>query len=497
MKTSPRGSFAPLRGRPPRLDLRRLARLLGAGLFAASLAIAPALAAVAGSAPEAKAPAPAPAATGRPRSLGRVMDPVVVTGAALEKLAGKRPAHFQLFAYRIGRGFVPISFQVDERDSRGRYVFLSGPDTKKDEDGGLIDSNDELVFMAADSGDEAGEDVWNPAAAGGAKISVRDPVDEAQSWAYLLPRGFLPETSPTDYVILSEKDLEVSARDYLFRYCRSAPIGFEYLAVRHGQEPPVNIVDRLKIRAWAKVLGMIKVSTTEADLQSSLRGSIDGPVRVIRRSRNAYELGGIIPTIRADAEATFYPNHFLFNLSGKMPFDADKISNRAQLRVVVDYTKDIAGATFYTGSYEQGVLFDGKSTSIPTREELSRIPYQWGAIYGFGPGKRDGWFSRMIPGPTIPPWFDPYVVDNDGAADPPEREPGVHGIGFISDRMVGMKGGDFWLESYLYRLDGFDVSQVPQYLNVSDKPLEAGVEILRVNGGSSEPPPNISAGKAP
>lgn len=425
------------------------------------------------------------------------MDPVVVTGAALEKLAGKRPSDFQLFAYRLGRGFVPIAFQVDERDGRGRYVFLNGPDAKKDEDGGLIDSNDELVFMAADSGDEAPEDVWNASATGGVNIHVRDPLDQGESWAYLLPRGFLQETSPTDYAVLDEKDLEVSARDYLFRYCRSAPISFDYLAIRHGQDPPVNIVDRLKIRAWAKILGMIKVSTTEADLQSSLRGSIDGPVRVIRRSRNAYELGGIIPTVRADAEATFYPNHFVFNLSGKMPFDADKILNRAQLRVAVDYTKEIAGATFHTGAYEKGVLFNGDSADIPSRAELGRVPYQWGAIYGFGPGKRDGWFARMIPGPTIPPWFDPYVADSDGGADPPEREPGVHAIGFISDRMVGMKGGDFWLKSYLYRLDGFDVGQVRQYLNISDRPLEAAVEILRVNGGSVEPPPNISAGKAP
>ncbi|MEW6775255.1 MAG: hypothetical protein AB1405_03110 [Bdellovibrionota bacterium] len=423
------------------------------------------------------------------RTLKRTVDPIVVTGDALASLSGKNPSDFQLFAYRQGRGFVPIPFQVDQRDERGRYLFEKGPDARADSDKGAIDSNDELVFMAFDIGDEAPSSILLPMASGGAEFKIVDPVDGGAAWAYLLPKAFSPEVAPHNYVTLSEEQLEVIARDYIFRNCRQAPIGFDHLAIRHGDQPPINIVDRLKIRGVAKVLGIMDVSTNEGDLKSKLRGSIDGPVRVIRRSRNSYELGGLIPTVRADAEWVFYPNHFYVILSGKMPFDADKIASKANLRVAVDYTSEIQGARFYTGSLEgEGVLFDGTPEGIPSRKDMSRVPYQWGAIYGFGPEGKDGWFSRMIPGPTIPSWFDPYIVDDPNASDPPEREKGRHDIGFSSDRMVEMKGGEFWLKSYLYRLDGFDVSQVTNFLNVTDKPLTVETKILRQTAASVEAP---------
>src|SRR5262245_18555964 len=66
----------------------------------------------------------------------------------LPPLPDRDPAHYRLYVMR-GTRLVPIPFQVDARDGQGRYVFdqmLGGVG------GAFDDDDDELVFMAKDTG---------------------------------------------------------------------------------------------------------------------------------------------------------------------------------------------------------------------------------------------------------------------------------------------------------------------------------------------------------
>src|SRR5262249_57561601 len=77
----------------------------------------------------------------------RPYDPVVVQTGHLPPLPDRDPAHYRLYVMR-GTRLVPIPFQVDARDGQGRYAFermLGGV-------GGPFDDDDELVFMAKDTG---------------------------------------------------------------------------------------------------------------------------------------------------------------------------------------------------------------------------------------------------------------------------------------------------------------------------------------------------------
>jgi hypothetical protein len=83
-------------------------------------------------------------------TISRPQDPVVLTGVQLpEIILGEPISDLRLFVFD-GSNWTPIPFQVDELDSNGEYV-RPGYD---DQDGGLelLDANDELVFMGADSG---------------------------------------------------------------------------------------------------------------------------------------------------------------------------------------------------------------------------------------------------------------------------------------------------------------------------------------------------------
>jgi len=86
------------------------------------------------------------------RSLTRSEDYILFTGNDVPSLIGAGVGDLHLYAY--GRsGFRAVPFQVDKRDSEGRYIF---PDeTRRDplRDGTRLDANDELVFMIRDAGD--------------------------------------------------------------------------------------------------------------------------------------------------------------------------------------------------------------------------------------------------------------------------------------------------------------------------------------------------------
>lgn len=417
-----------------------------------------------------------------PKTLKRTIDPVIVTGEELPRLVGREPADFAVVVWDAEAAvFATIPYQFDERRPNGKFVFNIGPDVEPDRDGGLFDENDELVFMAVDTGPRAPALARSALPPSSIELKVLDPVGGGKAWAYVVPKSFSPGASPRDYADLNADKLEIVAENYIYRYCQAAPITFDYLAIRHRGRTPQNIVDRLKIRASARLLRLFGVSVDEESLSSKLRGAFDGPVRAVWRSRNRYTIA-FIPTMTADVEAVFYRDHFVFNMTGDMPFDADTFVSSANLRVAVDYTQDIEGARFFTATQPEGVELSSRATIRATPDgesgdhRIGETLFKWGAIYGFGPEKRDGWLSRMIPGPTVPDSFVPYVKYRPEEPDPPERIPGTRSVGFYSDRMKELKGGTFTIRSFLYRLEGFSVDEVDVYLNVTDRPLAVAAQ---------------------
>jgi len=93
------------------------------------------------------------------KSMTRSDDFVVIQGAALRKSLQKPISKMSLMAAVNGE-LQPIPFQIDEINSDGEWVlpdhppYLTGAKVRfdKDDDNGLIDENDELVFMIRDSG---------------------------------------------------------------------------------------------------------------------------------------------------------------------------------------------------------------------------------------------------------------------------------------------------------------------------------------------------------
>jgi hypothetical protein len=154
-----------------------------------------------------------------PHALNRPSDPVVLTGANLPSFVGVAPGN--LVAFRYSGGWQQVPVQVDERavvdfsTVYNGYVAAgvtnlfytdsntyTGPDSNPN-----IDSNDEIVFMAADAGEQAPY-FSHPAgvvSGTGIKVTIADPVDPgASAYVYLFRQnGTLSPGAGQQYVTYS------------------------------------------------------------------------------------------------------------------------------------------------------------------------------------------------------------------------------------------------------------------------------------------------------
>ncbi len=198
-------------------------------------------------------------------TLDRGEDPIIVTGSSLPVFEGKPIDELVLYSYAEG-SWSPIPFQIDERtnDVTGTYVIF---------DDGLLDANDELVFMAKDAGYSAGQ-MWpddlearqNPRQ----MIIASDPLDAgANGWAYLY-RSTTLATNPDNYVDWDETLQSVTAVSYTASFNPSSFVGLADLTVNGNG---IDILDRQKIRLQAFIFNF-----NEEDLINFITPTISIPV---------------------------------------------------------------------------------------------------------------------------------------------------------------------------------------------------------------------------
>ena len=123
--------------------------------------------------------APGPRAANAANTLTRDLDPVVVLGGVMPDFAGVPLA--QLFVYKYSGGvWSQIPWQFDE--VVGSAIVSS--------DNGLLDAQDQLVFMAADAGEQAPTRAWLSDASAATfpryELTVNDPLNPSQhAWVYV------------------------------------------------------------------------------------------------------------------------------------------------------------------------------------------------------------------------------------------------------------------------------------------------------------------------
>jgi hypothetical protein len=267
------------------------------------------------------------------KTLDRDLEPVIITGTDVTEFLGVPVDQLFLYAYTEG-AFRPIPVQVDE-------VTASGDHTATED--GLLDANDEIVFMAKDLGDQAPADSpitsSLPISTDWYGIVVTDPTNPIRrGGAYLVSSTVLTQTTDADYVDFDLAAHRINGQAYSLGFA-TPDAWVEYLRLNGSV---VDILDRTpKMRLCYDNSASCFTEEILQPVQDDLIK--DGPVRLILRGGRVLAYGAMavwsipVPTILL----------------------ADSI------RFSTDFSAVASGATFYNSVVPQGVIVDGVPDQVP------------------------------------------------------------------------------------------------------------------------------------
>jgi hypothetical protein len=424
------------------------------------------------------------------KSLTRKYDVVIVKGQFLRNFHGIPIRKLALLGFRGGK-LSPIPFQIDERDPEGFLVMTGGKMAGRDDDGGKLDANDELVFYVIDTGDRL------PEAKRSDKIEIEltDPrYPDRRAWAYLayFKTGKVPR-SDVDYVNYDPSMDSIISKNYILGY----PEGF--LLFNGLKFPPSaggngeDIIDRLKLRIKIKAIGdVVNISVNEDDMTAEVLGWIDGPVRVMKYTENYVKIFDYFPPLSFKNMGEYYHYMHTLPVNIKIPFNVNAVIKvlgvgSMKLTGVVD-VPGLFGGVLYTSQYTRGV----DVTSNPPAEikkKMAQKGFVWAYSTKEGVGSifvkvliPDAMYQycnfEMLPGPS------------ETKIRPPEDVPGEVG-GQWEVEFVNLPPGlndQIFDESWTLRLDGYfpppGTSDVSEWNDIRDYPL-----LVDIRAGSALPTP--------
>ena len=316
------------------------------------------------------------------KNLQRTIDYVIFTGDFIQDFLGKEISGLRLCAFQDGQMQI-IPFQVDEINEDGYRVLPEGPKGNPEEGNGLLDSQDEVMFMVKDSGDRVNPSRWFPGA-GSVELEMLDPISDERAWIYLYSfSADPPPLSDRDYVHYDHEGGGKNTTDYYVLDHLKSEKGLPTVAANHYSNPPsaggtgVNYLDRMKLRIEASLLrGMIDLTVSEQNIGLDIWSYVDGPVRSIERGAPQVQLPlGIKYTIKAVAEVNYYQYGTVVPQIIGLPFNPKYVLGSLHWRYNYEMNPDAIGMIWFNTQNRDGFMVDGVMS--PEEIERDETPDKW------------------------------------------------------------------------------------------------------------------------
>jgi hypothetical protein len=420
------------------------------------------------------------------RTLVRTNDPVIIKAKDAGPLDNKKISGFSVFSLSPLNNITPLPFQIDEKNNKDDYIFPNGKEKNPEDADNMFNGTDEFVFMAKDMGEKLSNQQMMELDKSGEvfEISAKDPVDGAVSYAYIVyDHKKPPQISSEDYVDIDPENNRIVAEHYELGFAKDAPMAIDELFITEaGGGDGVDYIDRLKARLHCEIAG-ISIDKNEDDFSEEIVAWIDGPVRVVRRTRSRLILFWNIPSPSSKLDSTYYYNSYVFPMEIYLPLDVGFIVKDAHFRVSMDSPR-LSGERRYRNSlYPEGVIQDGKMSEKELEMSKDKRPFNWSATGTIGPDGKDygAWFNRMIVEADNPEWQPSiFYIDDENHLDPPDVEAGSFGNGgYQISGLTNLTAGTYHLESVMSATPEFDLSMVELFMRTIDHPLE--ITIKKIN----------------
>ncbi len=347
---------------------------------------------------------------GELKTLTRTHDPVIVSTQGLLDVPDRHTATWRLYRVEAGQ-FVTIPFQFDPMDARGDVEVAAPADFEFDDD-------DQLVFMAKDSGDRAARGARPQGSDAVLEVETTDPLDGARGWTYL---AHFPDAPPPP---AAERYVEFDAAT---SRARSASYEVEYARARNyftglRITPEAGGSGRNLLRQ-TRMLGRptfhllfadFTMRFTEQNSVVALEGVRNGPVRATRRVRLSIDLGSYFPTLPSGTVSTY---HYLDSYTTPSRVGIPRLVLKALREFcfenVVDFAPDAMPMRYWDGANPEGVAW-----SDPHVARLATdADHDWWVHSGDG--------GTMLHAFVIPPaWREWGIVRGTVFRSGPERAAG-------------------------------------------------------------------------
>lgn len=383
-----------------------------------------------------------------------------LTGAALPCLDGRREDEVALFA--CSTSCAPIPWQLDERDAQGDLALPAGPQPSHDDPPGLIDANDELLWMAADAGRAMRPEERPPAARCAAEIALRSEATASYVYAFVLPAP--APRSPVHYVEYDPARDQITAARVAIGFGAATP---RYLALRgaDGQFGP-NQLDRLKVRASARFLGLIPLGRNEDDIQWAFGAWHAGPIRVARREWQWVRLGWGLRTPIFRTESFIYRDSVELPVRLRLNFPPTYFFRGIEVQAALDF-RDLRGWSVRTPARRLGIV---GTIGAPANSDGD-----WLALEG-----PDLTFVlRLQLGDSLASLRREILYREGNEGSPPEGEPGERpAVGFSLTEWSGVDRGQHGFTAVAYALPtGYDLTA---FIREDAAPLTIDVQPLPI-----------------
>jgi len=276
-------------------------------------------------------------------------------------------------------------------------------------------------------------------------VEITEPGNPSR-WLYVAPDRGLRSSTVDDVDYDPEHD-RVHASRYTLGFERPQ-IGYFAVADGKGNDGP-NLLDRLKARVTASVLwGLVRFYRNEDEVQETVLGYRDGPLRVTRRASLEVAIGWGLPVLRFIAEDHFYDDHAEAPVTISLPFSLSYVFGDLDVRIFLDFrglegyelrAEGLGERTVRVGAGDESIGSTGlRSTWFTLRRGDTAFLHR----IHLGPGLE-----------SVEPTF--YYAYDPTLSDPPESVRGERpAVGY---RMIGWRGVsrgryELWMDTYI--LDG-------------------------------------------
>lgn len=432
------------------------------------------------------------------RTLTRRYDVIKIRGDFLSPFDNVPIQQLRLLAFKNGE-ITPIPFQIDERDPTGKLVMSKGKTASKDDDNGLLDSNDELVFMVMDAGDKLSDKEKTDKI----EIEITDPrYSDKKAWVYLEDsKSPYSPRSPIDYVNYEPSSERIISKNYILGYRKGFMFYNDLIYPSSVGGNGMDFLDRIKVRFKVEFFkGKMVIERSEDSVKAEVTGWIDGPVRVVQASVNHVKLFDMLPPIGFDSLSEYYSTLMASPITVKIPFDLNKITKALGVRTIIaDIYGDMPGLV--EGKAYTNLCLEGfEHTGHMPVEIYNKIPkkgIQWGFVSKKGVGT---WFPRVVFPDPMYQYNNYYLKDDVSFHNPPEDVPGEIAGGvrlILTDyppeliEQIGTESFMLMFETYFAK-PGTSSAEAKEWLDIQDHPLIVGVKF----GSNLKPKPKKNSKKS-